>query len=104
MTTGYRLRNEWFDPKESLNEHVRSDCGYADPHPQWSVCRQGKRPYAGLKQKTAIAQVLKDEGYIKDFAPAELDGKPAIEVTLKYFQGAPVIDYVKRVSRPGLHL
>lgn len=56
------------------------------------------------KQKKAVAQVLKDEGYITDFAPAELDGKPAIEITLKYFQGEPVIDYVKRISRPGLRI
>ena len=56
------------------------------------------------KQKRAVAQVLKDEGYITDFASAELNGKPAIEVTLKYFQGAPVIDFVKRVSRPGLRI
>jgi small subunit ribosomal protein S8 len=56
------------------------------------------------KQKTAIAQVLKDEGYIRDFAAAEVNGKPGLEVTLKYFQGEPVIDYVKRVSRPGLRI
>ena len=56
------------------------------------------------KQKTAVAKVLKDEGYITDFAPAELHGKPVIEVTLKYFQGKPVIDIVKRVSRPGLRI
>ena len=56
------------------------------------------------KQKTAVAQVLKDEGYIKEFNAAELDGKPAIEITLKYFQGAPVIEYIKRVSRPGLRI
>jgi len=56
------------------------------------------------KQKNAIAQVLKDEGYISDFSAAELNGKPAIEVTLKYFQGEPVIEHVKRVSRPGLRI
>ena len=56
------------------------------------------------RQKAAVAQVLKDEGYILDYANAELDGKPALEVTLKYFQGAPVIDYIKRVSRPGLRI
>ena len=56
------------------------------------------------KQRTAIAQVLKDEGYITDFSPAELDGKPAIEIVLKYFRGEPVIEFVKRVSRPGLRI
>ena len=56
------------------------------------------------KQKTAIAKVLKDEGYITNFSSAELNDKPALEVTLKYFQGAPVIEHVKRVSRPGLRI
>ena len=56
------------------------------------------------KQKAAVAQVLKDEGYIKDFSATEVDGKPAIEITLKYYQGSPVIEYVKRVSRPGLRI
>ena len=56
------------------------------------------------KQKAAVAQVLKDEGYIKDFSAAELNGTPAIDITLKYFQGSPVIEYVKRVSRPGLRI
>ncbi len=56
------------------------------------------------RQKAAIAKVLKDEGYITDYSDTELDGKPALEVALKYFQGAPVIDFVKRVSRPGLRI
>jgi small subunit ribosomal protein S8 len=56
------------------------------------------------KLKTAIANLLKDEGYVADVASAEIDGKPAMEVTLKYFQGAPVIEMVKRVSRPGLRI
>ena len=56
------------------------------------------------KKKLAIAKVLKDEGYIIDFAEVDMDGKPGIEVALKYFQGEPVIDFVKRVSRPGLRI
>ena len=56
------------------------------------------------KQKTAVAQVLKDEGYIADFGAADHHGKPGLEVNLKYFQGEPVIDYLKRVSRPGLRI
>ena len=56
------------------------------------------------KEKEAIAAVLKDEGYIKDFSTTEVGNKPAIEITLKYFQGEPVIEYVKRVSRPGLRI
>ena len=56
------------------------------------------------KQKRAIAQVLKDEGYILDFGSAEHDGKPALEISLKYFQGKPVIEFLRRVSRPGLRI
>lgn len=52
--------------------------------------------------KVGIASVLKDEGYIRDFQVSENDGKPQLEVTLKYFEGKGVIDMVKRFSRPGL--
>ncbi|MEE2003299.1 MULTISPECIES: 30S ribosomal protein S8 [Alkalimonas] len=55
------------------------------------------------KLKIAIANVLKSEGYIEDFAVAQ-DGKPELEVTLKYFQGKPVIETIDRVSRPGLRI
>lgn len=55
------------------------------------------------KLKVAIANVLKTEGYIEDFAVAQ-DGKPELEVTLKYFQGKPVIETIDRVSRPGLRI
>ena len=54
------------------------------------------------KVKVGIAAVLKDEGFINDFAVSENAGKPQLEVTLRYFQGKGVIDMVKRVSRPGL--
>jgi small subunit ribosomal protein S8 len=54
------------------------------------------------KVKTGIARVLKNEGYITDFREAELEGKPALEVTLKYQQGRGVIETMKRTSRPGL--
>jgi len=56
------------------------------------------------KVKIAIAKVLKEEGYIEDFSSSELDGKPTLAVTLKYFQGRPVIDRLERVSRPGLRV
>ena len=56
------------------------------------------------KLKTSVAQVLKDEGYITDFQNTELEGKPALQVALKYFEGAPVIDKIERVSRPGLRI
>ncbi len=54
------------------------------------------------KTKSGIAQVLKDEGYIADFRTMETDGKPTLEITLKYFQGKGVITSIQRVSRPGL--
>jgi len=52
--------------------------------------------------KSAIAQVLKDEGYIGDFSVASEDGKAKLTVTLKYHEGRPVIERLERVSRPGL--
>lgn len=55
------------------------------------------------KLRVAIAEVLKNEGYITDYAVAG-DVKPTLEVTLKYFQGKQVIDTIERVSRPGLRI
>ena len=54
------------------------------------------------KVKTGIANVLKNEGFINDFREAEIDGKPAMEITLRYVQGRGVIETMKRASRPGL--
>jgi small subunit ribosomal protein S8 len=56
------------------------------------------------KLKVAIAQVLKDEGYIDGFAIRANDGKPELEVALKYYAGRPVIERIERVSRPGLRI
>ncbi|KFZ27849.1 MULTISPECIES: 30S ribosomal protein S8 [Pseudidiomarina] len=55
------------------------------------------------KQKVAIAQVLKEEGYIADFSVSG-EVKAELEVTLKYFEGKPVIESIERVSRPGLRI
>lgn len=55
------------------------------------------------KAKLAIASVMKEEGYITDFAVSS-DAKQNMTVTLKYYQGSPVIDEMKRVSRPGLRI
>lgn len=54
--------------------------------------------------KANIANVLKEEGYIKDYRTVDVDGKPLLEIDLKYFHGAPVIEKIKRVSRPGLRI
>ena len=56
------------------------------------------------KLKAAIAQVLKDEGYIENFAVVGEPAKPQLEVTLKYYAGKPVIEHIERVSRPGLRI
>ena len=56
------------------------------------------------KVKQAIAQVLKDEGYIEDFALRDQEGKAFIEIGLKYYAGKPVIEKLERVSRPGLRI
>jgi len=56
------------------------------------------------KVKVAIAKVLKDEGYIDDFAVREAEGRPLLEVGLKYYAGRPVIEKLERVSRPGLRM
>ena len=56
------------------------------------------------KLKVAIAQVLKDEGYIDGFAVKSEGGKSELEVALKYYAGRPVIERIERVSRPGLRI
>lgn len=56
------------------------------------------------KLKAAIAQVLKDEGYVEDFAVHDAEGKPVLDISLKYYAGRPVIERIERVSRPGLRI
>ncbi len=56
------------------------------------------------KVKTAIAQVLKDEGYIDGFQVKSDSGKTELEIALKYYAGRPVIERIERVSRPGLRV
>ena len=56
------------------------------------------------KVKVAIAQVLKDEGYIDGFEVKTEDGKSELAITLKYYAGRPVIERIERVSRPGLRV
>lgn len=56
------------------------------------------------KQKAAIAQVLKDEGYIGEYSVDNGGSKPQLRIGLKYHQGRPVIGHIKRVSRPGLRI
>src|SRR5262245_6153953 len=56
------------------------------------------------KIKVAIAQVLKDEGYIDGFTVKGEGGKAELEIALKYYAGRPVIERIERVSRPGLRI
>lgn len=56
------------------------------------------------KVNVAIAQVLKDEGYISDCSVEDNDGKRMLTIKLKYFDGRPVIERISRVSKPGLRI
>jgi small subunit ribosomal protein S8 len=56
------------------------------------------------KVKGAIANVLKDEGYIEDFNVQSNEGKPVLNISLKYYAGRPVIEKIERVSKPGLRI
>ena len=56
------------------------------------------------KLKAAIAQVLKDEGYIEDFALREKGATKELAIGLKYYAGRPVIERLERVSKPGLRV
>ena len=54
------------------------------------------------KVKRAVLEVLKAEGYIEGFVEQTADGKPVLNVRLKYYAGRPVIERLERISRPGL--
>jgi small subunit ribosomal protein S8 len=56
------------------------------------------------KIKAAIAKVLQDEGYVEGFKVIDHDGKPMLEIGLKYYAERPVIEQIQRVSRPGLRV
>jgi len=56
------------------------------------------------KVKVSIASLLKNEGYIGDIDQTVEDNKPVLSISLKYFEGKPVIEELKRISRPGLRI
>jgi small subunit ribosomal protein S8 len=69
------------------------------------MCGKPSVTMPASKLKLAIAQVLKDEGYIDGFQSRDLDGgKREMEVALRYYSGHPVIEKIERVSRPGLRV
>jgi small subunit ribosomal protein S8 len=66
--------------------------------------RKSEVTIASSKLKQAVLRVLKDEGFISDFRVDATDEKPQIIISLKYYEGRPVIDRLERVSRPGLRI
>lgn len=60
--------------------------------------------FSASNKKSAVLDVLSSEGYISGYETTDVDGKPVTSVTLKYYQGAPVISTLKRISRPGLRI
>jgi small subunit ribosomal protein S8 len=58
----------------------------------------------GSRIKLAIASVMKDEGYIEDCRTQQQDKKNVLEIALKYYSGEPVIEHIKRISKPGLRI
>ena len=60
--------------------------------------------FSASNKKSSILDVLSSEGYISGYTTSDVDGKPVTSVELKYFQGAPVIQTLKRISRPGLRI
>jgi small subunit ribosomal protein S8 len=66
----------------------------------------GKRTVAmpASRVKQALARLLKEEGYINDAQVSNADGKPVLEIALKYYEGKPVIERLERISRSGLRV
>jgi len=56
------------------------------------------------KQKIAIAELLKQEGFVTGYSVDESDAKPVLTIDLKYYAGKPVIEMIKRISSPGLRI
>ena len=68
------------------------------------MAQKGAVVMPSSKLKVAIAAVLKDEGYIDDFAVRANTGKPELDIALKYYAGRPVIERIERISKPGLRV
>src|SRR3990167_2733850 len=89
---------------EIKHEHACSHRCLADPPPPCPNGPKASVVVPASKVKVAIAQVLKDEGYIDGFQVKTEGGKSEIEIALKYYAGRPVIERIERVSRPGLRV
>lgn len=68
------------------------------------MAQKGAVVMPSSRLKVAIAAVLKDEGYIDNFAVRENSGKPELDIALKYYAGRPVIERIERISKPGLRV
>jgi small subunit ribosomal protein S8 len=68
------------------------------------ACKKTTVAIPSSKLKSAIAEVLREEGYIDGFVVKPNGGKPEIEIALRYYAGQPVIEKIERVSRPGLRV
>ena len=68
------------------------------------TARKPEVSMASSKLKTAIARVLKEEGYVADFRLESEGQKTTLTIGLKYYDGRPVIDRIERISRPGLRI
>ena len=68
------------------------------------TARKSEVTMASSKLKTAIARVLKEEGYVADYRTDANGAKNTLTIGLKYYEGRPVIDRIERVSRPGLRV
>ncbi|MFA7268945.1 MAG: 30S ribosomal protein S8 [Sterolibacterium sp.] len=68
------------------------------------MAQKGAVVMPSSRLKVSIASVLKDEGYIDDYAVRENSGKPELDIALKYYAGRPVIERIERISKPGLRV
>ncbi|MBL8498288.1 30S ribosomal protein S8 [Nitrosomonas sp. JL21] len=68
------------------------------------LAKKGSVDIPDSRIKQAIASVLKDEGYIEDFIIKNQNNKNTLEIILKYYSGNPVIENIKRISKPGLRI
>ena len=66
------------------------------------MARLGEVSSPASRLRASVLNVLKDEGYIRDFEQLEVEvGKPELKIQLKYYEGEPVIKTIERVSSPG---
>lgn len=82
------------DPISDMLTRIRNALGANKPDVSMSAS----------KAREAIAKLLKDEGYINDYAIVRMGAKANLNITLKYYQGKPVIQRIKRASSPGLRV